>query len=32
MKKVLWPLFGYNQTMYDVWYEDTMGEIGVLGR
>ena len=31
MKKVLWPLFGYNQTMYDVWYEDTMGEIGVLG-
>ena len=31
MKKVMWPLFGYNQTMYDVWYEDTMGEIGVLG-
>ncbi|KAI6794163.1 putative glutamate carboxypeptidase [Hortaea werneckii] len=32
MKKVSWPLFGYNQTMYDVWYEDTEGEIGVLGR
>lgn len=31
MKKVSWPLFGENQTMYDVWYEDTEGEIGVLG-
>lgn len=29
MKKVMWP--ATNQTMYDVWYEDTEGEIGVLG-
>ncbi|KAF2148218.1 N-acetylated-alpha-linked acidic dipeptidase [Myriangium duriaei CBS 260.36] len=31
MKKVLWPAFGGNETMYDVWLADTGGEIGVLG-
>lgn len=30
MKKVLWPITGYNSTMYDVWSQDD-GEVGVLG-
>lgn len=31
MKKVVWPAMGGNETMYDVWMDDTMGRIGVLG-
>ncbi|KXS97321.1 hypothetical protein AC578_10738 [Pseudocercospora eumusae] len=31
MKKVIWPAMGGNETMYDVWMDDTGGEIGVLG-
>lgn len=29
MKKISWP--NTNRTMYDVWYEDTNGTVGVLG-
>ncbi|KAI0174270.1 glutamate carboxypeptidase II [Pestalotiopsis sp. NC0098] len=29
MKKIMW--MDQNRTMYDVWYEDLQGEIGVLG-
>ncbi|KAL6250255.1 hypothetical protein RBB50_002556 [Rhinocladiella similis] len=32
MKKVVYPYKGYtNLTLYDVWYNQTEGEIGVLG-
>ncbi|KAF1809800.1 N-acetylated-alpha-linked acidic dipeptidase-like protein 2 [Eremomyces bilateralis CBS 781.70] len=32
MKKVIWPKNGaLNLTMYDVWFEETEGEVGVLG-
>jgi N-acetylated-alpha-linked acidic dipeptidase len=32
MKKVTWPYRGTtNRTLYDVWYEENEGEIGVLG-
>ncbi|KAF2160563.1 hypothetical protein M409DRAFT_28947 [Zasmidium cellare ATCC 36951] len=31
MKKIVWPALGGNETMYDVWYDDTEGETGVLG-
>jgi N-acetylated-alpha-linked acidic dipeptidase len=29
MKKISWP--NTNRTMYDIWYEDTNGTVGVLG-
>jgi N-acetylated-alpha-linked acidic dipeptidase len=29
MKKISWPTT--NRTMYDIWYEDTNGTVGVLG-
>jgi N-acetylated-alpha-linked acidic dipeptidase len=29
MKKISWP--ATNRTMYDIWYEDTNGTVGVLG-
>lgn len=32
MKKVLFPTGGeYNRTLYDAWYEESEGEVGVLG-
>ena len=32
MKKVVWPYRGTtNRTMYDVWFEENEGEIGILG-
>lgn len=34
MKKVLWPHPGadeLNRTMYDAWYDETDGNVGVLG-
>ncbi|KAK5167006.1 uncharacterized protein LTR77_007735 [Saxophila tyrrhenica] len=31
MHKVMWESLRGNRTMYDVWLEDTEGEVGVLG-
>jgi N-acetylated-alpha-linked acidic dipeptidase len=31
MKKIMWPAFGGNETMYDVWLHDTKGKIDILG-
>lgn len=30
MKKILWPTMS-NETLYDAWYAETDGEVGVLG-
>lgn len=31
MKKVLWPGDELNRTMYDTWFDETGGNVGVLG-